>query len=335
AECHEQGRQAHLSRALIGRLRATREAGMQAIVLLNRRGWSPVVSCRSCGHALGCAACDISLTWHKAAGELRCHYCGARKPMPRECPACRMPGLSTSGLGTEQLAAALGEEVPGLRVLRVDADTVAERQGHAKLFAAFAEGAADCLVGTQMVAKGLDFPRVTLVGIVAADRGLSVPDFRAAERTYQLIAQVAGRAGRAEHPGTVVVQAFDTEAAPIRCALEHRARTFYDAELRLREEYRYPPFAGLVRLVWSGPDPAKVQIAAEGHAAALAAAAQDAVVLGPNPAGLAFLKGQHRWHALVKASSRGHAQAFLDRLGPLRPPSGVRLAIDVDPYVTS
>jgi primosomal protein N' (replication factor Y) len=246
--------------------------------------------------------------------------------------------LSTFGLGTEQLATQLANDVPGLSVLRVDADTVAERQGHAKLFQAFSSGAADCLVGTQMVAKGLDFPRVTLVGIVAADRGLSLPDFRAAERTFQLVAQVAGRAGRGERPGTVVVQAFDTEAPALRCAVDHKPKTFVDSELRLREQYGYPPYAGLIRFLWSGESAANVQLVALRHGDVLTRVADGCVILGPNPAAVAFLKDQHRWHALVKAGSRGAAQAFLDRVdaaGGLKKEKGVHVAIDVDPYQTS
>jgi primosomal protein N' (replication factor Y) len=337
-EFHRERRQAHVSRELIGRLAAVKEKGEQAIVLLNRRGWSPVVSCKACGEAVMCQSCDISMTFHKGVARLRCHYCGAERPMPRSCPACGQPELTTSGLGTEQLAHAISTEVPGLRILRVDADTVGERQGHAKLFHAFAEGAADCLVGTQMVAKGLDFPRVTLVGVLCADRALAVPDFRAAERTFQLVAQVAGRAGRGERPGAVVVQAYDTHALPIRCALERHPREFVDAELKLREEYGYPPFAGLVRFLWTGESLPDVQAAAQAHGDRLKAAAQGAVVLGPNPAGLAWLKGQHRWHALVKAGSRGAAQAFLDRLeadGGLPRMKQVHVALDVDPYLTS
>ena len=337
-ECREQKCSAVLARELVTRLSRIKAAGEQAIVLLNRRGWSPVVSCKSCGSTVMCPSCDISLTWHRGADVLRCHYCGHQKPFPKVCPACNEAAMSTHGLGTEQLAHALSAAVPDLTVLRVDADTVSERQGHAKLFQAFAEGRADCLVGTQMVAKGLDFPRVTLVGIIAADKGLAVPDFRAAERTWQLVAQVAGRAGRGERPGTVVVQAFDTEALALRCALEHRPRTFIDAELKLREEYGYPPYAGLIRILWSGPSQANVQLVATEHGARLATVLNGAVILGPNPAGVAFLKDQHRWHALIKASSRGAAQALLDRLeaaGGLPRSKGVHVALDVDPYVTS
>ncbi len=337
-ECHAQKSSAVLSRELVTRLAGVRAAGEQAIVLLNRRGWSPVVSCKACGATIMCPHCDISLTWHRGANALRCHYCAHQTPFPKTCPTCQAPELSTHGLGTEQLAHALAQAVPGLGVLRVDADTVGERQGHAKLFQAFAEGRAECLVGTQMVAKGLDFPRVTLVGIICADKGLAVPDFRAAEKTWQLIAQVSGRAGRGERPGTVVVQAFDTEALALRAALEHRPKTFIDAELKLREEYGYPPYAGLVRILWSGESEANVQLVANEHGARLRGILDGAVLLGPNPAGVALLKNQHRWHALIKAATRGAAQSLLDRLesaGGLPRAKGVHVAIDVDPYVTS
>jgi primosomal protein N' (replication factor Y) (superfamily II helicase) len=335
AECHAQRKAATVSRELIERLKLVKERGEQAIVLLNRRGWSPVVSCSNCAHVLTCQNCAISQTYHRAVHKMKCHYCGSEGPLPKTCPNCQQPTLSTFGLGTEQLANQLQQDVPGLSVLRVDADTVAERQGHAKLFQAFSDGAADCLVGTQMVAKGLDFPRVTLVGIVAADRGLSLPDFRAAERTYQLIAQVSGRAGRGERAGTVVVQAFDTEALALRCAVDHQAKTFFTHEMKLRQEYGYPPFAGLVRFLWSGPSISNVQLIAQKHGERLLSVAEGCVILGPNPAAVPFLKNQHRWHALIKAGSRGAAQAFLDRLdaaGGLKREKGVHVTVDVDPY---
>ena len=334
-ECQEQHKAVHISRLLLERLRLVRGRGEQAIVLLNRRGWSPVVSCQSCGASVMCKSCDIALTWHRGVDQLRCHYCGHSERLPVMCPACGSDEITTKGMGTEQLAATLAGEIPDLRVLRVDADTVNERQGHATLFAAFANGEADCLVGTQMVAKGLDFPRVTLVGIVGADRSLAVPDFRAGERTFQLIAQVSGRAGRGERPGTVVVQAYDTEALPLVAALSRSPKRFYDAELLLRQQYGYPPYAGLIRLLWSGPDDAKVQLVANEDGIRIRAALGESVLLGPNPAGLAFLKGQHRWHGLIKAPSRGHAQAFLDRLGVLVGRKGVRVTVDVDPQATS
>lgn len=335
-EWKEVGKRSELSRALVSRLQSVVTGREQAIILLNRRGWSPVVTCTGCGWTAQCSACDISLTFHRAAGLLKCHYCGHQQAMRSSCPSCQGK-LTTQGLGTEQLEQLVLQAVPGIRTLRADADTVSGRQGHARLLQTFASGEADVLLGTQMVAKGLDFPRVTLVGVLCADRALSAPDFRAAEKTYQLVAQVAGRAGRGERPGTVVVQAFDPEAPPIRCAIEHRPKSFYDAELALRAEYGYPPSAGLVRIVWSGEDEVQVRAAAEGEATRLFAAADPhgCVVLGPTPAALGWLKGQHRWHVLVKTPSRGAAQAWCDRVLPLKRNAGVTAMIDVDPVTTS
>lgn len=334
-EMREQGKRSELSRILVERLTEAVRRREQAIILLNRRGWSPVVTCATCGWTAQCGACDITLTFHRAQGLLKCHYCGHEEAMRAACPACG-GRLATQGLGTEQLEQLIRQLVPGARTLRADADTVGVRQGHAKLLAAFAGGEADILVGTQMVAKGLDFPRVTVVGVIGADRCLAAPDFRAAERTFQLICQVAGRSGRGERPGTVVVQAFDPQAPAVDCAVHNRAKTFYDAELALRAEYGYPPGAGLVRLLWSGPDEAQVRAAAEAEAQRLfdAAAPLGCVVLGPTPAALEWLKGRHRWHALIKAPSRGVAQQWLDQVLPLGRAGGVTVAVDVDPLAT-
>jgi primosomal protein N' (replication factor Y) len=339
AECRRQGRRAVLAKELVEGLAGVRARGEQAIVLLNRRGWSPLVECLSCGHTMRCSACAVGLTYHRHDGCVRCHYCGHSEALPQRCPACGKPDLATRGMGSEQLESRLRDDVPGLRTLRLDADTVAARAGHERILAAFAAGEADCLVGTQMVAKGLDFPRVTLVGVVQADRGLNIPDFRAAERSFQLLAQVAGRAGRGERPGQVLVQAYDTEHPALTCALGQRLRSFYERELELRREYGYPPYAGLVRVLWSGPETDAVQVAAlDGVERLRAAAGHDAVVLGPAPATLALLKNQVRWQALVKAPSRGAVQTILDRLaanGWLPRPRNLHVAVDVDPLQTS
>lgn len=328
------GRGTVLSRALLDGLTAVRAAGEQAIILLNRRGWSPVVHCLDCGEAVMCPSCAIGLTWHRGAELLRCHCCGYQQPMPHRCPSCGGDGLSARGVGTEQLAQLLVDRVPGLRLLRLDADTAGQRQAHARLLDTFARGEADCLVGTQMVAKGLDFPRVTLVGIIGADRSLAIPDFRAAERTWQLVAQVSGRAGRGARPGTVVIQAYDTQAESIHCAVAHRPRRFYDSELALRKTYGYPPWTGLLRILWRGPDAGRVQLVAAAQGARLRELAGDMPVLGPNPAGLPLLQDQWRWHALVKGGSRGLIQQLCDRLeaaGVLRDERGVKVVLDVDP----
>lgn len=334
-ERRETGAAHELSRRLLAALRETVQRGEQAIILLNRRGWSPVVSCQDCGWTAMCRRCDIALTYHRLAARWRCHYCGFSEASAAQCPLCSA-ALSAQGLGTEQLEALLCEAVPGLRTLRADADTTAGRQGHARLLARFAAGEADVLVGTQMVAKGLDFPRVTLVGVLHADRCLHAPDFRAAERTFQLIAQVAGRAGRGERPGLVIVQAWDPAAAPLVAALTGRFKAFYDAELALRAEYGYPPHGGLLRIVWSGRDEARVRAAAEADTAQLLGVGRDLglTVLGPHPCALALLNERHRWHTLVKAPARATIQRLLDAVGSFARHGGVHTALDIDPQHT-
>ena len=334
-ECRLQKRQAFLSRTLVDRLKACREAGEQAIVLLNRRGWSPHIFCLSCSHVLECPNCAISTTYHKSSDQLRCHYCGYHQSLPQTCPSCGSSHLSSKGIGTEQLVALIQQEIPQLRMLRVDADTVGTKQGHAKILQAFNQGEADCLVGTQMVSKGLDFPKVTLVGIVGADQGLHIPDFRAPERTYQLISQVSGRAGRGDLPGVVVVQAFDPQSPAIQCALYHKPKTFYTTELATREQHHYPPLGGMVRVLWRSPDQVKVQQVATEQGNSLALCDDSVTVLPPCPAGLPFLQGQHRWHCLIKASSRGYIQQWLRQVRErniLVKKKGVVVVIDVDPY---
>ncbi|GDY15106.1 primosomal protein N' [Planctomycetota bacterium] len=344
-ECQEQKQLAVLSRRLVEELATVRARGEQAIVLLNRRGWSPILSCPACGFTVECVACAIPLTFHRGPGLLRCHYCGHHQAPPTRCPSCDHDGMDAKGVGTEQLASLINAALPDLRMIRLDADTVGTKHGHARLLAAFAAGAADCLVGTQMVAKGLDFPRVTLVGVVGADRSLAIPEFRAAERTWQLIAQVSGRAGRADKPGRVIVQAYDVQAAALQAALGFASvKDFLDNELDLRRAYGYPPGSGLARILWSGPAPAKVQLAAIDGGRRLAAVADDCRVLEPCPAGMPLLKGMHRWHVLIKGPSRGAVQRLFDRLaessnatGPSGLPesNAVRVTIDIDPLHTS
>ena len=333
-ECKVQGRFAMLSTTLIERIREGKQRQEQAIILLNRRGWSPIVSCQSCGHTIMCPHCDIGMTYHRGEAKLRCHYCDHEMPHPDRCPSCGEAKLSSKGLGTEQLESLLQASIPGLRTIRIDADTVAKKHAHGDLLSQFAEGKADCLVGTQMVAKGLDFARVTTVGVIQADRGLGIPDFRAAERTFQLIAQVAGRAGRGDHPGHVVVQAYDTDAPALRCALSLQIKQFYCEELQHRADLAYPPMGGLVRFLWTGPTMDQVERAASAFAEVLRPHLGDCMLLGPGPSGIKVIKDQVRWHALIKGPSRGAIQHLLNIVLPLTHPlgrHGTRCVIDVDP----
>ncbi len=334
-ECKRQQQRAVLSDRLIEALQESHQSGHQSIILLNRRGWSPVVSCPRCGYTCECEHCDISLTWHKSTDILRCHLCDFTRRLPDECPVCGHQEMAHRGIGTERLAALINEKIPSLRIARMDADTISKKHGHAEIIQSFARGDCDCLLGTQMVAKGLDFPRVSLVGVVDADHGLAAPDFRAAERTYQLLAQVAGRAGRADVHGSVIVQAYDPKALAIDCALFNKPKSFFDAELALRERYAYPPFTALLHLMWRGEKAHEVEMAAKEQCKKIETVRKDEIILGPSPAALAFAKGQYHWHCLVKASSRGAIQQLVKRMRKshiLDTPKGVLLVIDIDPY---
>ena len=324
-----------LSRRLVELLGETRERGEQAIVLINRRGYSSFVLCRECGETANCRACEVSLTYHRRGETLRCHYCGHVRPRAETCDQCGSSHLHFGGEGTQRVERHLGRELPGLRVLRLDRDTARGREGAGALLARFGRGEADVLVGTQMVAKGHDFPRVTLVGVLAADAALGLPDFRAAEYTFQLVTQVAGRAGRGDRPGRVLVQAFRPDHPALRAAAAQDFDTFADRERRYRRALGYPPFSHLARIVVSDPDPTRAMDRAREAASALREAGDGRIsLLGPAPAPLARLRGRYRVHLLVRAAARGRLVAalggMLDELFP-EGRSSRGMVIDIDP----
>jgi primosomal protein N' (replication factor Y) len=311
------------------------ERGEQSILFLNRRGHSHHVQCRACGHVPGCPSCDISLTFHLEPRSWRCHYCDHLEPARERCPQCGEALLRLSGAGTQRVERELAGSLPRARVLRLDAD-VARRERPAEVVAAFARGEADVLLGTQMIAKGFDFPRVTLVGVLDADVALHLPDFRASERTFQLLVQVAGRAGRGKEPGEVLVQTCTPDHPAVAAASANDAKRFLDAELRARKEASYPPYARLATLLFTGPDEAAVEKAADACAAELAAEAErlGVEILGPAPQALARLRGRYRWHLLLKAG--GKAVREVAALGlawaeSRKRPRSVRVQADVDP----
>jgi primosomal protein N' (replication factor Y) len=325
-----------LSRPLRVALAERLERGEQALLYLNRRGHSHVTQCRACGFVAECPHCDIALTLHLVPREWRCHYCDHREPFSPRCPKCMAPMLRFAGAGTQRAEREIAAALPGARVLRLDADVARARGTPARVLEAFARGDADVLVGTQMIAKGLDFPRVTLVGVLDADVALHLPDFRAAERTYQLLVQVSGRAGRGPRPGEVLIQTCTPEHPAIVAALQQDAGDFIARELDIRREAGYPPYTRLVALRFSGVDAARVEAAAE-RAADVLREGEDAAaieVLGPAPQALARLRGQHRWHVLIKsrnaAVARRAARGALEALERSRARS-VRVAADVDP----
>jgi primosomal protein N' (replication factor Y) len=303
-EFQRTGIQSLLSRELAEAVREIRAAGSQAILLLNRRGFSTFVLCRACGHRLDCPRCSIALTYHRSEGRLRCHYCNSQRLFPDSCPRCGSPHLHTGGAGTERLEEAIRILDPRLRIARMDRDT-SRGKGQAILLREFERGEIDLMLGTQMLAKGHDFPGVTLVGILSADAHLALPDFRAAERTYQLLTQAAGRAGRGDRPGKVLIQAFDTEHPALRAAATHRPELFYERELHLRRVLGYPPWVALTQIRIEDRNTARGEMSARRVASLLRSGAEGRYsVLGPAPAPFWKLKGEHRFQILLKGKNR-------------------------------
>ena len=258
------GNRSVFSGALLTGLTRCLENGHQAILFVNRRGYSTFVSCRSCGYTVTCSQCDVSMTYHSAENVLRCHYCGQELPVPRTCPSCGSPYIKYFGVGTQRVEEEVRRFFPDVPVLRMDNDTTRTKDAHAQLLSRFRSGEARVLVGTQMIAKGLDFPQVTMVGIIAADAMLKLPDYRSPERTFQLLTQVAGRAGRAEHPGEVFLQTYDPEHYAIQAASRQDYRAFYEEEMLRRRRALYPPYTLLARLLYEASREADAQAAAEG-----------------------------------------------------------------------
>ncbi|HKV84624.1 MAG TPA: primosomal protein N', partial [Ktedonobacterales bacterium] len=295
-----------LSEQLLAALHDTLARGEQAILFLNRRGMARGVVCRECGYMAVCGHCDIAMTYHGAEHRLICHYCGRREQAPRACPICASASIRYFGIGTERVEAAVKRQFPAARVLRWDRDTARTRQAHEDLLRAFSGRGADVLVGTQMIAKGLDLPGVTLVGVVSADVALLLPDFRAPERAFQLLTQVAGRAGRGAQPGQVLVQTFNPDHFCIQAAARHDYAGFFAAEESARERYGYPPFRRFVKLTYEHGSRYTAQIEATVLAERLERVIQeqalaDTDIVGPAPAFMERLRGRYRWQVLVRS----------------------------------
>ncbi|HEX6796729.1 MAG TPA: primosomal protein N' [Ktedonobacterales bacterium] len=323
-----------LSAPLRTALEQTLARGEQAILFLNRRGTASAVVCRECGYAARCTHCDVSLTYHATERILLCHYCGRREPEPRECPICHSASIRYFGLGTERVESAVKKMFPAARVLRWDRDTARTRHVHEELLRAFAERRADVLVGTQMIAKGLDLPAVTLVGVVSADVALFMPDFRANERAFQLLTQVAGRAGRGAAPGRVLVQTFNPEHFCIQAAARHDYAAFFAAEAAARQRFGYPPYRRFVKLTYEHADRYSAQIEATALAERLERAIRtlalpDSDLVGPAPAFIERLRGRYRWQLILRAPD---PVPLLRALAPDDLPFG--WSVDVDPAST-
>jgi len=323
------------SESLDAALGAALANGEQALLLLNRRGYASFLQCQSCAAVAGCPNCSIALTVHRAPEGLRCHYCDHREPVPSRCAQCGGAVHVGRGVGTQQLERLVAERYPAARVARMDLDTTGGKGAHQRILAAVDSGDVDILLGTQMIAKGLDFPRVTLVGVVDADTALHLPDFRAAERTFQLLAQVAGRAGRGPRGGRVIVQTRSPGHHALIFAAAHDTDGFAEAELELRRSPAYPPFVSLVNLVVSSAEELATAEAAEAVAAWCVRLVQQRelpiAVLGPAPCPLARLKDRWRWHVMLKGPSRAIGQVVRYAARRLPKSRQVRVTIDRDP----
>jgi len=309
--------------------------GRQVMLLQNRRAYSTFLLCRDCGFVPRCPNCAVSLKFHSAAKRVSCHHCDYSREAPTTCPQCEGNRIRGFGIGTERVEEEVRTAFPSARVIRMDRDTTSRKGAHAAILDEFRRGDADILVGTQMIAKGLDFPNVTLVGVISADTSLNLPDFRASERTFQLISQVSGRSGRGVEPGEVVIQTFDPENYAIQRAVAHDYLGFYEQELEMRREVNYPPFASLVNVISSDED-YKV---AQGRLQSLRAAIRSmrmsdrmgVEIVDPQPAVLERLRGEYRWHMVLRGSERARVLALLrealERVGEVRK----HLTVDVDP----
>ncbi|RCX23063.1 replication restart DNA helicase PriA [Fontibacillus phaseoli] len=345
------GNRSMFSRALHEGISSRLEKGEQTVLFLNRRGYSTFVMCRTCGYVAGCPECDISLTYHQKSNNLRCHYCGYAVPAPSVCPECGSEHIRYFGTGTQRVEGELAKLFPGIRVIRMDVDTTTEKGSHEKLLQAFREKKGDVLLGTQMVAKGLDFPDVTLVGVIAADTALNFPDFRSAEKTFQLLTQVAGRAGRHQLPGEVFIQTYMPEHYSIIHASGHDYGSFVREELNHRKTLHYPPYSRLILVTLSHEQLPLLLRMAENFAGDLRAKAQrlgwygnldrfaeEALdILGPVASPIPRIKNRYRFQCMVKYRGpldavqlvRETAAATLDNLRD----ASLQISIDVDPQM--
>ncbi len=320
---------------LLEAIRETVRSGRQVMLFLNRRGFSPILLCRECGHVPMCPNCSVALTYHKGAqNTLRCHHCGHQEGAPRQCPSCQGLSLLPFGIGTQRVEATLREKASDLRIARLDRDTVSGREGYLKILQGFRAGELDVLIGTQMIARGLDFPRVGLVGVISADTGLHLPDFRAGERTFHLLMQVAGRAGRHGQPGRALVQTYNPQHPAIAHAQRNDYLGFYQQELAVREMLLYPPFCRLVNLVAQHTNPTE----AEGILNLLSQRLSEQVgttllqILGPTTAPLERVAGNYRYHMLLKfAPFVEPAESLNAVLNELTPRQRAMLTVDIDP----
>ncbi|GAA0445610.1 primosomal protein N' [Lentibacillus halophilus] len=331
------GNRSMFSRSLKNKVEQCISRGEQAVLLLNRRGYSTFVMCRECGHVKECPHCDIALTFHKNSNQLKCHYCSYEEPMPTYCPSCNSELIRFFGTGTQRMEEALVQLIPQARILRMDVDTTRRKGAHERLLNQFANKEADILLGTQMIAKGLDFENVTLVGVLTADSMLHLPDFRSAEKTFQLLTQVSGRAGRHELPGEVIVQTYTPEHYSIELASQYDYVRFYQNEMRVRKTFQYPPFVFLALITVSDENHAAAARAAQQIAKGLWQSVQtETVVLGPTPSPIPRMKDRYRYQCMIKYKNEPNLRSSIHRLiaqfdDQMRK-SNLQITVDMQPY---
>jgi primosomal protein N' (replication factor Y) len=335
------GNRGVMSRRLIEEMQRCLASGAQAMLLLNRRGYSRFVSCRACGHVVKCALCDVSVTYHSSGEKMKCHYCGSEQEIPKVCPNCGSSYIRFFGDGTQKLEEEMEQRFPGVPVLRMDADTTRKKDGHYLILEKFRRGEARVLLGTQMIAKGLDFPEVSLVGVIAADAQLYMPDYRSAERAYQLMAQVSGRAGRANRPGRVVIQTYSTDHFAVLAAAKHDYEAFYRKELSIREASQFPPYTKLMRAVFANEDEKAAVFDSERARDAIELffslhpdLREQVLLMELTPAPLARLNARYRWQLVLKAWPEPYGAQIEDALADVvsgQQPHGSVAALEVNP----
>ncbi|HRR42197.1 MAG TPA: primosomal protein N', partial [Syntrophales bacterium] len=336
-EREEKGKTPLLSRPLVEAIGETLETGKQTLLFLNRRGFHTFLFCADCGYVLKCLNCSVSLTFHAASGILKCHHCDFSVKAPPLCPACKGNRVRSYGAGTERLEAEVAKIFPGARVGRMDSDMAGGRAQQEKTLLALDRGEIDILIGTQMVAKGHDYPNVVLVGVIMADASLNLPDFRAAEYTFQLLTQVSGRGGRGDETGRVIIQTFNPEHYAVRFACGHDYRGFYEEEIVLRKALGYPPFLRLVNVRISGLKKENVEecareVAEMTRALAKSLAPGESVdIIGPAEAPIPKLKGRYRWQLILKGKSVQSLHGVAQNILSQRRRRGVDVRVDVDP----
>lgn len=308
----------------------------QVVLFLNKRGYSSFVLCRDCGTVLQCPNCDISLTYHRASERMKCHYCGYDEPVPTTCPECESDHIRFFGTGTQKVEEELAKLVPDARVLRMDVDTTRNKGAHEKILSAFGEGKADILLGTQMIAKGLDFPNITLVGVLSADTTLHLPDFRAAEKTYQLLTQVSGRAGRDVLPGEVYVQTYTPEHYAITLAKDQLYEPFYEQEMAMRRVSGYPPYYYVVNIQFTHEDLMTVSGYAQQMTEYLRhRLSPKTIIIGPSASLIARVNNRYRYQCLIKYKNEPKLAEVLQQLIKIYRSdwikTGATLSIDMNP----